>query len=389
LSRHRLRTAFIMLSSLVGVAALTFVLLVGQAARSKLLTTIQQIFGDSSIVVVAGGNELMAGPRPDAARLTIDDVEAIVAALPEVDAWDPQQTMTGSVRHGGGATTARVLGQSERAEVVWGRSVSRGVFFDAGAVKRLDRVALVGETIVRDVFQSADPIGAELMIESVPFTVIGVLEPFGTDIHGLDRDNEVVVPITTFLRRVANVDTIAAAKLHVSDSARVEAVAEELREQLRIRHALAAGRPDDFELLTPVEVQRLVNKASQVLSLYLPMAAVIVLFVGGLVAATLMLGAVNARVAEIGLRRAIGAEPRHIALQFLAETMVTVVGGGVAGIVLGLVAGRIVANHLHLEMAFAWGPVGLGLLMAAVTGVLAGVLPARRAAGLQPAEALR
>lgn len=389
LGRHRLRTGFIMLGSLVGVAALTFVLLVGEAARARMLTTIRQIFGDSSIVVVAGGNQLMTGPRPDAARLTIDDIEAVTAALPAVDAWDPQQSLIGSVRHGNATTTARVLGQSERSERVWGRGVSRGAFFDAGAVKRLERVALIGETVVQEVFNGADPLGAEILIDSVSFTVVGVLERFGTDIHGLDRDNEVVVPISTFLRRVANVDVIAAAKLHVADPARVDETARELRQQLRLRHALAAGQPDDFELLTPVEVQKLVATASQVLSLYLPIASVIVLLVGGVVAATLMLGAVNARIGEIGVRRAVGAEPKHIGQQFLAETLVTVVGGGVVGIALGFGAAGMVASRLKLELGFSWKIVLLGVVMSALTGLLAGVLPARRAARLQPADALR
>lgn len=389
LGRHRLRTGFIMLGSLVGVAALTFVLLVGEAARARLLTTIRQVFGDASIVVVAGGNELMGGPRPDAARLTIDDIEAVAAALPAVDAWDPQQTLAGSVRHGSATTTARVLGQSERSERVWGRGVSRGAFFDAGAVTRLERVALIGETVAQEVFQGADPLGAEILIDSVSFTVVGVLERFGTDIHGMDRDNEVVVPISTFLRRVANVDVIAVAKLHVADPARMEETARELRQQLRIRHGLAAGQPDDFELLTPVEVQGLVAKASRVLSLYLPIASVIVLLVGGVVAATLMLGAVNARVGEIGVRRAVGAEPKHIGQQFLAETLVTVVGGGVVGIALGFAAAGFVASQLKLDLGFSWHVVLLGVVMSAITGLLAGVLPARRAARLQPADALR
>lgn len=389
LGRHRLRSGFIMLCSLVGVAALTFVLSVGQGARAKMLTTIRQIFGDSSVVVVAGGNQLMGGPRPDAARLTIDDIEAVVAVLPDIEAWDPQQTLSGSVRHGDAATTARVLGQSERSERVWSRGVSRGTFFDLGAVKRLERVALIGETVINDVFKGADPLGAEIMIDSAPFTVIGVLERFGTDIHGMDRDNEVVVPLTTFMRRLANVDTIAAAKLLVRDSTRVEATARAIREQLRLRHALAAGQPDDFELLTPVEVQRLVGNVSRILSLYLPMAAIIVLLVGGMVAATLMLGAVNARIGEIGLRRAVGAQPKDIARQFLVETTVTVFGGGLAGIAVGLVAGQIVAERLHLALPFPGGIVLLGLAMSVATGLLAGVLPARRAARLLPAEALR
>lgn len=387
--RYPLRSGFIMLCSLVGVAALTFVLAVGAGARAKMLSTVRQLFGDSAIIVLAGGHQLLGGPRPDGARLTIDDIEAVAQAVPAIEVWDPQQALTASVRSGGAATTARVLGQSERSERVWSRSVSRGVYFDAAAVKRLDRVALVGETVVRDVFGNRDPLGAEIMIESVPFTVIGVLERFGTDLHGMDRDNEVVVPISTLMRRLANLDTIMAAKVLVRDGENVQQAARDLTQALRARHGLTTGQPDDFNLLTPVEVQKIMGTMKQVLSLYLPLAAIVVLLVGGLVAATLMVGAVNARVAEIGLRRAVGALPRDIGRQFLVETTVTVLGGGLLGIALGQGAGLIVASHLKFDGAFSWTAILLGLLMSIATGLLAGVLPARRAARLQPADALR
>lgn len=389
LGRHRLRTMFIMLASLVGVAALTFVLTAGQGAKRKLLTTVRQIFGDSSIVIVTGGQELIGGPRPDAARLTIDDIEAVAASAPGVDAWDPQQTLTASVRHGGSATTVRLLGQSERSERVWSRSVARGRYFDAADVKRLERVALIGETAARALFGSADPVGGEIMIEAVPFTVIGVLERFGTDLHGMDRDNEIVIPVSTLLRRVANLDTISVAKLLVRDPAAAAQTAAEVRRVLRARHGLAASQADDFTLLTPVEVRRLVGRMQSIITLYLPVAALIVLLVGGIVAATLMVGAVQARVGEIGLRRAIGATPADISWQFLAESTLTMVGGGVVGTILGVVGAQLVATQLKLGPVFSPTAVLVGLALSAVTGLLAGVLPARRAARLLPAKALR
>ncbi|MBI2512673.1 MAG: ABC transporter permease [Opitutae bacterium] len=389
LRRYPLRTGFIMLTSFVGVAALTFVLSVGQGARKKMLTTVRQIFGDNAIIVGAGGHLAMSGPRPDAARLTIDDIDAVVQALPQIDTWDPQQTLSASVRRGNAGATVRVLGQSERSVRVWGRGVARGAFFDALAVRRLDRVAVIGETVARDLFGQQDPLGAELQIESVPFTVIGVLERFGTDLHGMDRDNEIVLPITTLMRRTLNVDSIALAKLHLRDGSPLAEVTREIRQQLRTRHALATGQPDDFNLLTPVEVQQMMRKAQRIISLYVPLAALVVLLVGGMVAATLMLGAVNARTAEIGVRCAVGAQPGDIARQFLVETTATVVGGGLVGIVVGLVASQLVAARLELTGTFSWVAILLGFALSVATGLLAGVLPARRAAKLPPVEALR
>ncbi|PTX95501.1 ABC transporter permease [Opitutus sp. ER46] len=389
LRRHRLRSGFVMLASLVGVAALTFVLTAGQGARRKMLTTVRQIFGDSSIVVVTGGMQLISGPRADAARLTIDDLGAVANGLPGVVAWDPQQVVVGAVRRGSASATVRVLGQSERSPEVWSRRAARGRFFDAAEVKRLERVAVIGETAARELFGATDPLQGEVMIGSVPFTVIGVLERFGTDLHGMDRDNEIVVPISTLQRRVANVDTISVAKLRLRDGVAPEGVTAEVRSRLRARHALTAGQPDDFTLLTPLEIRQLLGKMEKLVTLYLPLAALVILLVGGVVAAALMLGAVNARVGEIGLRRAVGAQPRDIARQFLAECAITMVGGGVLGTIVGAGAAQLLAAHLKFGPVFTWWAVLAGLALALLTGLLAGVLPARRAARLLPVDALR
>jgi len=389
MGRSKLRSGFMMLGSLVGVAALTLVVSVGEGAERKLLATVRQLFGGSSILVFSGGGRLMGGPRAGASRLTLDDVEALARELPGIEAWDPQQSSTEPVRYGGASDTARILGQSERSEQVWGRGVSRGEFFDAAAVAGSARVALVGETVVRELFGDEDPLGAEILIGSVRFRVIGILEPFGTDVHGMDRDDEVVVPISTAMRRLLNVDTIRAAKLQVADPAAVEETAREVRRLLRERHAIPSGRPDDFSLITSAQVQKMVARVQRVLFLFLPLVAGISLLAGGVVAASLMLASVSQRVGEIGLRRAVGARPGDIHLQFLLETAVTTLGGGLAGLVVGSIGAQLVANRMGLEGILSWKAILLGIAAAAVTGLLAGVAPARRAARLQPAEALR
>jgi putative ABC transport system permease protein len=390
ITRFKLRTGFMMLGSLVGVAALTLVVSAGEGAERKILTTIRQIFGDSSIVVIARGSQLMGGPRPDAARLTLDDLDAVAAEVPEVDLWDGQQTMPeASVRHGDAVTTARVLGGSERAERAWSRGVTQGEFFDATAVRGSDRVALIGETVARMLFDGQDPLNADIQVGAVTLRVIGVLERFGTDVHGIDRDNEVVVPISTMMRRLMNVDTISVAKILVKDVSRSEDTAREIRRVLRGRHAIAEGQPDDFTILTPFEVQRMVGRVQRILVLYLPLVGGIALFVGGIVAATLMLASVSERVGEIGLRRAVGATPRDIWIQFLVETAATVVAGGIGGIMLGYAGAQFVASRLKVGDIFSWKAVLLGLGVSVATGLIAGLVPARRAARMPPAEALR
>ncbi|MFA6954359.1 MAG: ABC transporter permease [Thermoanaerobaculia bacterium] len=390
MARYKLRSAFIILGSFIGTAALTLVVAVGEGAERKIMSTVRQIFGASSIIVMAGGTNMMAAPGANAARLTIDDLEAIAEAVPEVESWDPQQILPGaSVRHEGATATAFVRGQSERAEHVWQREVTRGAWFDRTDVRESARVALIGETTAKELFGTADPLGAEILVGAVPLRVVGVLEPFGTDVHGMDRDDEIVVPISTMMRRMLNVDTIAAAKLLVRDPSQVDAAGAAVRRILRERHAVPAERPDDFTLVTAVTVRQMVARAKNVLNLYLPLVAGITLLAAAAVAAALMLASVNERVGEIGLRRAVGARVEDIQLQFVVETAVTILGGGLLGVVAGTIAAEAIAARLELGQLLSWRAVLIGLAVSIVTGVLAGLLPARRAARLDPVEALR
>lgn len=390
LRRHKLRSTFMMMGSLVGVAALTFVLTIGAAAQRKLLDTVRQLFGPSSIVVSGGGGFFLGGPRGEAARLTLDDAAALAEEVSGIETWDPMQVVAGAqVRRGDASATVRLLGESERSERVWDRGVSQGEYFDAAAVTGSARVALIGETVARRLFGDEDPLGAEIQIGSVPFRVTGILHRLGTDIHGMDRDNEIVIPISTAMRRVMNVDTIRAVKLPVRDPERVDETAREVTRVLRGRHALAEGQPSDFTLMTSSAVQQNVRRVQRALFLYLPLVAGISLLASGAVAATLMLSSVNARVGEIGLRRAVGARPRDIRLQFLLETAVTAVGGGLVGAALGSGLAVYLAGRMNFGISVSPAAMALGIALAAVTGLLSGVIPARRAALLEPAVALR
>lgn len=388
--RYRLRTSFMMLGSLVGVAALTLAVSLGQQVQSKLVTMFRQMVGDASMLVIAGGGRMMGSPRADAARLTVDDIATVVREVPGIEDWDPQAMLPGTtVRRAGATTTARVLGSSERWQRVWERGVSSGESFDAADVTRLARVAIIGSTVARELLGEEDPVGADIQVGAVPVRVIGVLEVFGTDLHGMDRDNEIVMPLSTVMRRLNNLDAISGAKLLVSEASRADEIASVVSEVLRRRHGLGRDQPDDFHVLTALRAQQIVADASRVLTLYVPLAAGIVLIVGGIVAAALMLGSVTERVSEIGLRRAVGARPEDIHRQFLIETAATTFAGGIGGVVVGYVTVQLVASRLQVDGNLSWTAVAIGLGAAAVTGWAAGVIPARRAARLHPVDALR
>lgn len=388
--RYKLRTFSMLLGSLIGVLALTLVVSLGKGAERKVMNTIQQNFSASTILVSNFGSMLSGGPREQGARLTLDDAEALAARIPEIQAWDPLAVMPSAlVRHDNNTTTVRMLGSSERAEKVWNRSVTRGEFFDAAAVAHSAQVALLGETVVRNLFGEEDPIGAQILVGMVPLRVIGVLEPFGIDAHGMDRDNEILAPISTVMHRLQNVDSILGIKLLARTPNEVAAIGRDVKQILRERHALAAATPDDFTLTTPTEMASLVAKGKRVFFVFLPLSALIAMLAGAVVSAALLLLSVNQRTVEIGLRRAVGARARDIAWQFAGEATLTSLLGGILGILLGFIGSNWVAQRLLLGDVISWKAAVLGLILSSLFGLLAGVLPARRAARLEPVEALR
>jgi putative ABC transport system permease protein len=389
MGQHKLRAGFMMIGSFIGVAALTLVVSIGLAAERKLLKLAHQMFGESSLMIIDGGGHMMGGPRNPGTRLKIDDVEAVAKQVPEVESWDPQQGLTASLRRGDVADTAQVLGETERSEHVWGRPAVQGAYFDDTAVKSSERVALIGQTVATQLFGNENPMGQEIQIGSVPFRVVGTLEPWGTDPHGMDRDNEIVVPISTLMRRLTNVDTITGAKLLIAPSAREDQVVKAIETILRERHGLSVDQPNDFSILTASEVRKVMASIKRILSLYLPMVAALSLLAGGIVSAALMVASVNERAAEIGLRRAVGARSEDIRLQFLIETTATTLAGGVAGILLGYVLAHMGATHMHLGSVAPWGAALLGIASSVVVGLAAGLLPAQRAARMSPVDALR
>jgi putative ABC transport system permease protein len=391
LGRNKLRTFFMALGTLIGVTALTVVVALGQGSQQMLLDKLARMFSGSTITLMAGGME-RGGPSQNTGRtaLTQDDLAAIQREVPAVTAYDPEQFLGAvDVVFDGNATRTAMRGHAELAETVRNRSVTRGSHFTDQHVRASARVALVGESLVQKIFGDVDPVGQTIRIGTVPFEVLGVLETIGTDPHGIDRDNEIHIPITTMLRRVMNVDYINSAKFMVDPAADLDATVVELSEVLRRRHNLTEGEPDDFRTFTPIQVQEMVSSGRRIFTVLLPIVALISIVVGAGVVANVMLMSVSERKDEVGLRKAVGARPQDIWWQFLVESTLVTTLGGLLAIVVGFVTVRMITFHTPTAAGFPWAITIAGLGIAITVGVLAGVMPARRAAGLDPVETLR
>jgi putative ABC transport system permease protein len=392
MGRHRLRTFFMMLGTFVGVLALTVVMAIGQGTRDAVMGNMERMFAGNSILLSAGGGGMMGGGGGDGptTTLTEEDLAEIQSSVQGIEVFDPMvMAMSREVVYQGNSSNVRVIGHSENHEAVWNRGVSRGAFFGEAEVRSSGRVALIGETLVRDLFGGSDPIGLQIRIGTVPVQVIGVLDSMGIDPHGWDRDNEVIVPYTTAMRRIMNIDYIQSAKILVAGEADLDGAVAGIEALLRDRHALGEGELDDFSMMTPVQVREMVGSMNRIFTLFLPLLAAVSLLIGGIVVANLMLMGVNERRSEIGLRKAVGARERDIWLQFLLESSLVTAAGGILALLIGAVALSIIGGSMEGVSVMPWEAATLGMGASILVGLVAGVFPARAAAGLDPVTTLR
>ena len=390
LGRNRLRTFFMMLGTFVGVCALTVILAIGRGTRAEVMRRVNQMLGGSTMFLRAGGGQMRAGAhgRPTN-TLTLADLRAVQTAIKSIEYIDPLFMASAEAVVNGKSRRLRISGHSETAEIVWNRSVTRGAYFSAADVAGAARVALIGEVAARELFPGRDPIGEQIRVGTVPLQVVGVLEHAGIDPHGIDQDDEIIIPITTMMRRVLNVDYVFGAKILFESDTDLEAARLDVAQVMRKRHSIGPGQEDDFSMFTPTQIQERVQSTSRVFTLFLPLAAAISIAIGGLVVANLMLMSVQDRRAEIGLRKAIGARPRDIGLQFLAESAAVTALGGVFALAFGFVLLQVLAHAIGTPRALQWSTALLGFACAVTVGIIAGVAPARRAARLDPVHTLR
>ena len=391
MGRHKLRSFFMMLGIVVGITALTLLVAVGLGAERKVMKSVDKMFGPDEMFIVAGGGQRRgAANQGPVTTLKLDDLEVLYKSINNVVNFDPMlMTPPKEVVYRSSASDFRIMGHSSRAEEVWNRGVTTGRFFNDADMSQKSRVALIGEHAAQELFKGEDPVDKQIRIGNAPYRIIGVLDKAGIDPHGNDKDNEIHIPVTTMMSRMLNIDYIMMAKLKLEKPELQQETIDQVTAMLRTRHSLADGEPDDFRTFTPTLVQELIAEANRMFTLFLPLIASVSLLISGIIIANLMIISVNERVSEIGIRKAVGATRSDILTQFILETVVVSLTGSLTGIILGVFGVRIVSNMMEQPFVLPWFMMIISVLSSVVIGFIAGIIPARRAAKMDPVTALQ
>ena len=388
LASHKLRTFLMMAGTLVGVAALTVVMAMGEGTERKIMKRIQN-FGPDAIMIQAGGGK-QSGPDMSSATLTLQDAEAIRRGVPGLRivtpmAWNFQMDLKRDDRQ----FQAIVWGVEPVWHDAWHWYTVAGENISADDLAAQARICILGQTVKRELFGEEDPIGQYIYINKVRLQVKGVLKKRGASPMGGDFDKRVILPLTTAMRRVMNVNHLGAIRVISESPARLGENAAAVSELLRQRHHISPPEEDDFRIMSSEVIARLAAKSSRTLSILLMVLAGLSLLVGGVVLMNILLISVKERTKEIGLRRAVGASERDVFIQFLTESLTVTLLGMTAGLLLGWGVCIALPRFTQMPVAISWEPIAIAAVAALVVGIFFGIQPARSAARLSPVEALR
>ena len=385
LGRNRLRTFLMMIGIVIGITALTLIVAVGLGARERVMERVRK-FGLESVMIWAGEREAV----PPVTTMKLEDAKALKQSIRGVvDVAPFQRQAQADVKYQDKSASTMIFACTPTLAPLWDLAVAQGEFITDEDVTNLSRVGVIGTTVREELFGSTNPIGQQVRIGNVAFTITGIMQAKGVSPRGGDMDDRIYVPLSTYMRRLANVDYLRAIRVRFQSPANIGKAIPEITALLRERHQLAAGLPDDFSIATPTEITQVAEKALGTFNILLVLIAGIALIAGGVVVANIMLISVNERRREIGLRKAVGARSRDIMTQFLLEATFVTLAGGIAGVVIGIAGSQLLGAMTKVPVAVSWESIVLGLVFSTLVGVVAGLQPARRASRLQPIEALR
>jgi putative ABC transport system permease protein len=366
---------------------------VGSGAQARIQEQIASI--GSNVIVVLSGSITSSGLRMgtgNAQTLTEDDARAIVRDAPAVEVAAPSSRGAAQVIYGNNNWGTQILGTTPDYLTIRDLEVEEGQPFTSADVDAAAKVALLGKTVTDNLFSGEDPIGKVIRIKKVPFTVVGTLVSKGQSPTGQDQDDVILMPISSAKKKVVGTSQANAAAVgNITVSAREgmsAAAQEQITALLRQRHHIQPSQDDDFSVRNMEEVFKAQESSAQVMSILLAAIASVSLIVGGIGIMNIMLVSVTERTKEIGLRQAVGAKTKDILSQFLVEAVTLSVAGGAAGIALGVTASLLISYFAGWSTVVSLGAILIAFLFSALVGVTFGYYPARKAAYMDPIEAL-
>jgi len=387
LTANKVRSLLSMLGIIIGVAAVISMLALGSGAQKQILDRVTAMGAD--LLIIRPGQSGRRGVMTGTAEsLTLEDAEAVLQRVPQVEMLSPVVQGNSQFKYSNQNTRANVMGTGVTYLPIRNYSVEKGRMFTEGETDRMARVAVLGPTTVENLFGTEDPLHKDVRIDGVNFRVIGVLKAKG-DQGWFNPDDQAIIPYTTAMKQLMGVDSLREIDVQMANSADFEKVQGEVEEVLRRQHRILPGEDDDFHVRNMAEMAETATSVSRTFTVLLGSVAAISLLVGGIGIMNIMLVTVTERTREIGVRKAIGAKDRDVLIQFLLEAVMMSGLGGLIGIALGIGGATAIARFSQFQTVVDLPSVLVAFVFAASVGIFFGFYPARRAAALNPIEALR
>lgn len=385
---NKLRSLLTMLGIIIGVAAVIALVSIGNGVKQDIEDSISSL--GSNLLVVLPGAPRTPGARPSQGSmksLKISDYEAI-AKLEGVKAASPMTNGSYVVIYQNKNWTTSVAGVNSNFQDVNNWTMTSGRFFSDKNVQNRERVAVVGQTVVKNLFADEDPVGKEIRVKNIPFRVIGVLKSKGNGTMGNDQDDTVLIPYTTSMERVEGIDYLRRVYVVAKDDEGIDRLQADIENLLRVRHNIKDTNLDDFNIQNMKSIMETVAQTTGTFTLFMGAVAAISLVVGGIGIMNIMLVSVTERTREIGVRKALGATYSVIVTQFLIEAVVISLMGGFIGIAFGIGASKVIGMVSGMSTIVSVPTIIMSFAFSMAIGLIFGIYPARKAAKLNPIDAL-
>ncbi|NLV52255.1 MAG: FtsX-like permease family protein [Bacteroidales bacterium] len=392
-ANNKMRSFLSMLGIIIGVAAVIIMMSIGQGSKESIRKELSTM--GTNLLTIRPGADMRGGVRQDPSAmqtLKMADYQRIVAEKKYVSYVSPEVTSSGQVIFGNNNTTSTMYGESTEYLDIKQWGLEEGINFNEEDIRKASKVCVVGQTIVKELFgegKSSEAIGKYIRFKSIPMRIIGVLKTKGYNSWGMDQDNVIIAPYTCVMKRIAAQTYFSSIVCSALTEELSESAIEELTGILRSNHKLKGDAADDFTIRSQAEMMDTMSSTMDTVTIILVVAAAFSLLVAGIGIMNIMLVSVTERTKEIGLRMAVGASGMVISLQFLIESVLISLTGGILGVILGSVVSNFVIPLMGMPSSIPAWSIYVSFAVCTVIGVLFGYIPARKAANMDPIEAIR